>query len=105
MNKLLERLVTMTMTQIFMISIAVGGVYYWLVYDDGALMDTTIVSLTTEKNTQETKRKDTDATLKEEKRIKALVGTLGTQFQEIAKRLPNQLSMIDMTRQIQIFRV
>lgn len=103
MNKLIERLVALTMTQVLMASAGIGGLYYWAFYDDGAKLETQINTLVTEKNAQELKKKDTDKTLKEEKRIKELVGSLGLQFTEISKKLPNQLSKIDMSRQVAIF--
>lgn len=103
MNKFIEKLVSMTMTQILVFSLGIGGMYYVFIYNDGASFDATLLKLNADRDVQEAKKKETDSILKEEKRIKALVGTLATQFQTVSKKLPTQLSMIEMNRQIAIF--
>lgn len=103
MRKFLEKLLGLTISQILMIGGALGGIYYYFLFDDGHILEAAIVSASAELDAEVIKKKETEVALKEEKRIKEIVGGLGTQFQEISKKLPNQLTSFDMNRQITIF--
>ncbi|MBL7672077.1 MAG: type 4a pilus biogenesis protein PilO [Bdellovibrionaceae bacterium] len=103
MRKVIEKLLALTISQIFLFGGALGGLYYYFIFDDGHVLEAEISAAASALEVEEVKKKETEIALKEEKRIKEIVGGLGTQFQEISKKLPNQLTSFDMNRQITVF--
>ncbi len=103
MKKFLEKMLGLTISQILFMGMGLGGLYYYFVFNDGHSLEVEIAEATATRDAEEIKKKETEIALKEEKRIKEIVGGLGTQFQEISKKLPNQLTSFDMNRQITVF--
>jgi Tfp pilus assembly protein PilO len=102
-KKFLEKMLGLTISQILFMGMGLGGLYYYFVFNDGHSLEVEIAEATATRDAEEIKKKETEIALKEEKRIKEIVGGLGTQFQEISKKLPNQLTSFDMNRQITVF--
>src|SRR5688572_20317907 len=92
MNKLLKQLATLDNQKILVGAVLVGLIYYAVLYNDGATIETEIATVRQEVNAEEEKKKDTVATLAEEKRMKQAVVILSEQYQVISKTLPTQLS-------------
>ena len=103
MNKLYERLAYYSMIQIIGFGLIAAGIYYFIGYDDGATIHAQIVSISNQIQQEETKKKDTEATLKEEASMKDSVGQLSQQYQDISRRLPSALNSIDINRSIDTF--
>lgn len=100
MNKVFTKLVALTMTQILIISLAIGSAYYYFFYDNGARFDLEIQKLQESKRAQEKQRSDTESTLKEEQRMKALVGTLAEKLQASLQRIPEELNPLTVDREV-----
>jgi type IV pilus assembly protein PilO len=103
MDKIFERLAYYSMIQVIGFGLIAAGAYYFIGYDDGAAIQAQIVSVSSQIEQEEVKKKDTEATLKEEASMKESVGELSQQFQEISRRLPSVLSSIDINRSIDTF--
>jgi type IV pilus assembly protein PilO len=103
MNKLFQKLNAYSLQQILVFGIVAGLIYYFLLFDDGASYSNQIAQFNREIAAEEEKKKDTDANVKEEARIKESVGQLSRQYQEISRQLPTSLSSIDINRGIDAF--
>ena len=77
-----------------------GLAYYFALYDDGAVLTAQIGVLNGQLQEAETKKKDTEATLQEEARMKDAVGKLSEQYAFIATKLPSELKSSEMIRGI-----
>ncbi|WP_413288691.1 type 4a pilus biogenesis protein PilO [Bdellovibrio sp. HCB337] len=100
MNQLFEKLAGMTNGKAMVIGLFMGLAYYFAMYDDGSALTTQIGVLNGQLQEAETKKKDTEATLQEEARMKDAVGKLSEQYAFIAKKLPSELKSSDMIRGI-----
>ncbi|MBX3035023.1 MAG: type 4a pilus biogenesis protein PilO [Bdellovibrionaceae bacterium] len=103
MNQVFQKLVNYSVAQVAAFGLILGLGYYFFLYDDGSALEAQIASLQGEITREEEKKKETDATLQEEARIKDAVGSLSQQYQEISRRLPNSLSSIELNRHIDSF--
>lgn len=103
MNKIFERLSYYSMLQIIGFGLIAGGFYYFTAYDDGAAIYAQIATINSQIQQEEVRKKDTEATLKEEASMKDSVGQLSQQYQEISRRLPSALYSIDINRSIDTF--
>lgn len=100
MSQLLEKLAAMTNGKALMIGFFLGLAYYLSLYDDGSVLHAQIATINKELETAEAKKKDTEATLQEEARMKEAVGKLSEQYAFIATKLPSELKSADMIRGI-----
>lgn len=96
MNNLLRQLANLDAQRVFLAAALVGGVYYSLIFDPGDSISAQIATLRSEVQAEDEKKKDTDATLQEEMRMKDAVGILSEQYQVISKKLPTQLSELEI---------
>lgn len=103
MNKILERLVKLTNMQVALIGMGFTAFFYFTSFDDGSALRAAVAALDSQISQEETKKKDTDATLKEEARMKDMVGQLSQQYLEVSRRLPTSLSSIELNRHIDAF--
>ena len=100
MNQLFEKLAALTNGKALVIGLMVGAAYYFMMYDDGSALEQQIAVISGQLREAETKKKDTEATLQEEARMKDAVGKLSEQYAFIAKKLPSELKSSDMIRGI-----
>lgn len=103
MNKVYQRLVGFTMVQVAIAGLLLTAFYYFTSFDDGSSLRSEVERLDTETAQEEAKKKDTDATLKEEARMKDMIGQLSQQYVEVSRRLPTSLSSIELNRHIDSF--
>jgi type IV pilus assembly protein PilO len=96
MNKLLSRLSSLSSQKVFLMAALLGGGYYSMFFDAGDVIKSDIANLQGQLSAETEKKKDTDATLLEEKRMKEAVGILSDQYQIISKKLPTQLSELEI---------
>lgn len=100
MNQLFEKLASLTNGKALVIGLMVGLAYYFMMYDDGSALEAQIGALSGQLQQAEAKKKDTEATLAEEARMKDAVGKLSEQYAFIAKKLPSDLKSSEMIRGI-----
>lgn len=100
MNKLLEFLASLTFGKTIGVALVVGAIYYLTAFNDGSELDTQIQKLNSQLQAAETKKKDTDSTLKQVSEMQEKVGRLTNQYQEISKRLPSILVSRDINKAI-----
>jgi len=100
MNQFFEKISALTNGKALMIGLILGGLYYFMGYDDGAGIQAQIQVIAKQVNEAETKKKDTEATLAEEARMKDAVGKLSEQYAFISKKLPSELKSSEMVRGI-----
>lgn len=100
MNQLLEKLAMLTNGKALVIGLLAGAAYYFMLYDDGSAIEAQIAAVAKQVQEAEVKKKDTEATLQEEARMKEAVGKLSEQYAFIAKKLPSDLKSSEMIRGI-----
>lgn len=103
MNKFFARLVNFSLQQILIFGVVAGLAYYFFIFDDGSGYRGDIANLQSELAKQEEKKKETDAALKEETRMKEVIVQLSQKYQEISRRLPMNLSSIELNRNVDAF--
>lgn len=103
MNKFFETLAAQQISKVLMIGLAITGLYWYALYDDGSAIDAQIVQISQELKTEENKKKDTDATLQQVKEMQEKVGQLSQKYEQISKRLPSTLFSIDINKSIDDF--
>lgn len=103
MNKFFETISAYSMGKAFIVGLAIAGLYFFTMYDDGSAVDAQMTSVNQQLKEQEAKKKDTDATLKQVREMQDKVGRLSTQYQEISRRLPSALFSIDINKSIDAF--
>jgi type IV pilus assembly protein PilO len=100
MNQLFEKLAGLSNGKALVIGLMVGLAYYFMMYDDGSALEAQIAAMSGQLQQAEAKKKDTEATLAEEARMKDAVGKLSEQYAFIAKKLPSDLKSSEMIRGI-----
>lgn len=103
MNRLFEILAAQEIGKTLLIGLALTGLYWYTIYDDGAIADAQLVQIGQQLQQEENKKKDTDATLKQVQEMQEKVGQLSLQYQEISRRLPAVLFSIDINKAIDDF--
>jgi len=103
MNKLFATLAAFSYGKTLIIGLAVGGLYYMTMYNDGAALETQINTVQAQLQTELQKKQETEQTLKQAKEMQEKVGRLSQQYQEISKRLPSVLFSIDINKAIDGF--
>ncbi len=100
MNQLIEKLTSMTNGRAIIIGLMIGAAYYFMMYDDGSALTHQVTVVSGQLKEAETKKKDTEVTLREEAGMKESVGKLSEQYALIAKKLPSDLKSSEMIRGI-----
>lgn len=103
MNKFFETLAIQEISKILIIGLGLTCAYWYFMYDDGTAITSQIASINTELTAEETKKKDTDSTLKQVQEMQEKVGQLSQKYQEISRRLPAALFSIDINKSIDDF--
>ncbi len=103
MKKFLSTLAYLDFQKIFVAAALIGGVYYQFLYDDGAILTKEVEELRNQTKQEEQKKKETEISLNEEKRMKEAVGILTEKYQIISKKLPAQLSTFEINTAIETY--
>lgn len=103
MNKIFDLLAVQTIGKILVIGLALTGMYWNFVYDDGSAVDAQIATVNQQLQEEEGKKKDTDATLRQVQEMQEKVGQLSQKYLEISRRLPAALFSIDINKAIDDF--
>ncbi|MBK9323848.1 MAG: type 4a pilus biogenesis protein PilO [Bdellovibrionaceae bacterium] len=102
MNQLFEKLSGLSNSKALVLGMVLGALYYFMLYDDGSAQLAQIQTLNQQLSEAETKRKDTEATLQEESRMKDAIVKLSEQYAFISKKLPSELKSSEMIRSIDV---
>ncbi len=97
----MEKLAVLQMQKVAAIAAVIALLFWYFVYNDGSSINTQITALDAELAAEQAKKVKTEETLKKEELMKANLEGLTTQFKEITKRLPVNLSPIDLIRAIE----
>lgn len=84
-------------------AIVIGAVYYFTIFDNGAAITAQIEASRGELQTEEQKKKETEATLQEEKRMKEAIVILSEKYQVISKKLPTYLNHLDISSAVETY--
>ncbi len=76
------------------------AIYFFMYFDDGSALEVQIQGLASELVVEETKKKDTEATIKKEDEMQANLAALARDLQVVKAKLPNELRDTDMTSMI-----
>lgn len=99
-NTILIRLAGLTLKWALIFGVGLGGLYYFMLFNDGSTIEVEIQKVQKEIQEQETKEKESDAALKEVEKIRAEVGALSDQFKMVSQVLPAEVQMQDIIRAV-----
>lgn len=102
-KSILDKLAQLTAVQLVILAGMSGGFYYYTLFNDGSQLDAQASQLDVEISTQQAKKKETEELLKEESRMKELIVQQTNKYAEIAKRLPSQLTTLQLNESIDNF--
>ncbi len=103
MNKFFEQLAAIEIGKTLVMGVGLAAFYYFTLYDDGSGLDAQIAQVNVMVQEEETKKADTDSTLRQVKEMQEKIGQLSVKYQEISRRLPATLYSIDLNKAIDDF--
>jgi type IV pilus assembly protein PilO len=103
MNKFFDILAAQEIPKVLIMGLGLGIFYYFFFFNDGSVLNAQIESLNQQLSVEETKKKDTDNTLKQVQEMQEKIGQLSLKYQEISRRLPASLYSIDINKSIDDF--
>lgn len=103
MNSFMERVGSMDMTKVVIISLLISFFYFFKVYDSGEENEARIAQLNIEIEAEMQRKNETDLALQEVERMRKAVGELGNKYQEIVRKLPADLNSLEINRSIDEF--
>jgi Tfp pilus assembly protein PilO len=103
MNELKERIALMEFPKILMIALFIGGAYYWQFFNDGSQLESRLGDLDKKVESEKKKKTETQKTLAEQDRMGQSIEVLNKQFVEISKRIPAELTSVDINKMIDGF--
>ncbi len=103
MKKFFSTIAFLDLPKILIAAALIGGVYYQFFFDDGAVLTKEVGDLRAQTQQEEQKKKETELSLAEEKRMKEAVGILTEKYQLISKKLPAQLSTFEINTAIETY--
>ena len=96
MDAIFMRLAGLSLQKTLLFGAVLGGLYYYMGFDDGAKIDEQIQKVQAEIQVQEAKEKESDAATKEVEKVRAAVGALSDQFKIVSQALPAEIqNMVD----------
>ncbi len=98
MNGIFIALIKLTAQKFAIAIVAVGALYYFLLYDDGARFDAQIKTLEEQIQAEEIKKSETIKLIKEQEKLKQLVNSLSDQYLTLQKRLPSEFTIIEINK-------
>jgi type IV pilus assembly protein PilO len=84
-------------------ALLIGGLYFYFGFNSGVEIEDQITQLKQQVVSEGEKKKDTDATLAEERRMKEAVSILSEQYAIISKKLPTQLSELEINGALETY--
>lgn len=93
-----ERLKRITVGMSFGISLFLGVLYYFSMYDDGTSLETQISSLRSQYEASQTEFENLKKAIADAERFKITVATLGAEMDRILLALPAKLTSLDLMK-------
>jgi type IV pilus assembly protein PilO len=104
MKELFGLLAGIDFQKTLIISVVLAVAFYFSpFFEDGSAIETQIVQMNSQLQGEETKKKETDASLKQVHEMQEKIGRLTSQYQEISRRLPSVLGSIEINKAIDDF--
>lgn len=100
MNELLEKLAIIPLQNILGAGLVLGGLYYFMMYDDGSAIRGQIQQAQQTLEQERTKNADYKKTLEEKKRLESQLRDLGSKLIELSQKLPSELPTIELSKTI-----
>lgn len=100
MNPILARIATLTIQQTLIFGLAIGGLYYFTMFDDGSALDLQASGLKQQLDAERTKEKESDAALNRIKQLRESYAALTDQFKVISAQIPTDLQMSEIIRTV-----
>jgi type IV pilus assembly protein PilO len=99
-NNFLIRLASFTFQKAMIFGLIAGAIFYFFLYDDGAVMEDEIAKIQVEITAQEKQSQEADAALKEVEQVRVAVGALSDQFKLVSAAIPADVQMADIIRAV-----
>ncbi len=100
MNKVFLALLKLKPPQFAVAVIASGVFYYFTLFDSGAQFDDRAATLEQEVQAEEQKKNETESLMKEQEKLRELVTGLSDRYQAIQKKLPGDLTIIEINKTV-----
>ena len=101
-NSAFARLAGLNMRTVLMISMVVGGIYYFMYYDDGSRLQKELDEKEAAAKVEEGQRKVSEDALKQLDQVRTSVGALSDQFKNVSQQLPSEIQMAEIVRSVDI---
>ncbi len=102
LNSAIARLAGLNMRTILMISLAVGGIYYFMYYDDGGKLQKDLAERDAVAKQEDSQRKISEDALQQLEQVRTSVGALSDQFKNVSQQLPSEIQMAEIVRSVDI---
>lgn len=99
-NSLLMRLAAMTMQKALIIGLLFAGIYYAMFFNDGSNYESRIAQLQKDIEVEEGVKRETEQAVREVEQVRANVAALSEQFKAVSAKLPNEVSMADVIKDV-----
>lgn len=96
MKALIDKFIFLPFNQIFIVAAVIGGLYFYLYFDMGTLLDSQIEQTQREISAEEVRKKETEALLKKEEILKNKSKQMITDVAELQKRVPVEQKHSDL---------
>lgn len=100
MDKFLLQIAALNMNKVLGAALIATAAYWGMLYNDGSTIQGSISTISTELQAEEQKKNETDSILAQVKEMRDKIGSLSIKYEEIAKRLPEALDTIVVSKSI-----
>lgn len=101
-NSAIARLAGLNMRTILMISLVIGGIYYFMYYDDGGKLQKDLADRDAVAKQEDSQRKISEDALQQLEQVRTSVGALSDQFKNVSQQLPSEIQMAEIVRSVDI---
>ena len=100
MMKVLIKISQLNMQKVMFFGALAAAIYYFTFYNDGSQFDISLAAVNASITEQEAKKIESEAALKEEEKIRALVQQLSEQYKIISAQIPAEIQPFEILRTI-----
>lgn len=100
MNNFILKLAALTTKKALVFGAVATGVWYFMLYDNGAEIEGRIANTAAELVKERAKEVESDAALKEIAAVQASIGALSDQFKLVSAQLPSDIQMAEIIRTV-----
>jgi len=95
-----EQLKNLTVGKALLIGLALVGLYWWLVYDDGIAKEAVIAGVQAEIDTKEKEIVSINKAIEDAERFKQRMAELGEEMERVLRAMPTKLTGLELMRVI-----